>query len=49
MYHLALAYKQTGDQARATETLQKSLALGDFPEEQEARALLEKLRKNGKS
>jgi FimV-like protein len=49
MYHLALAYKETGDQAKATETLQRALALGDFPEAREAQTLLEKIRKNGKS
>jgi tetratricopeptide (TPR) repeat protein len=47
-YHLALAYKEKGDQARAAENLQKALAMGDFPEARDAKALLEKISKNGK-
>lgn len=48
LYHLALAYKEKGDPAKATESLQKALALGDFPEAREAQLLLEKIKKNGK-
>jgi putative PEP-CTERM system TPR-repeat lipoprotein len=44
-YHLALAYKERGDSARAVEHLQKALAMGDFPEAGEAKALLEKMKK----
>lgn len=39
-YHLALAYRATGDKAREAVTLRKVLQLGDFPEEQEAKILL---------
>jgi predicted Zn-dependent protease len=49
MYHLALAYQGSGDRTRAAETLQAALALGSFPEAGEAQALLEKIRRNGKS
>ncbi len=46
-YHLALAYHQQGDGARAMENLQKAFSLGDFPEAGQARQLLEKLKKAG--
>jgi FimV-like protein len=49
LYHLALAYKESGDPARAAESLQRALSLGDFPESREARALLDTIKKNGKS
>jgi putative PEP-CTERM system TPR-repeat lipoprotein len=49
LYHLALAYKERGDQAKAVEQLQKALALGDFPEARDAKALLAKIRKGGNS
>jgi len=49
LYHLALAYKANGDASKAMENLQKALALGEFPEAQDAKALLEKIRKNGQS
>jgi putative PEP-CTERM system TPR-repeat lipoprotein len=45
-YHLALAYKERGDSSKATEQLQKALALGDFPEAGEAKALMGKMKKN---
>jgi putative PEP-CTERM system TPR-repeat lipoprotein len=44
LYHLALAYKASGDSSKAMENLQKALALGEFPEAQDAKALLEKIR-----
>jgi Flp pilus assembly protein TadD len=49
LYHLALAYKANGDLSKARENLQKSLALGEFPEARDAKALLEKMKKNGQS
>ncbi len=49
LYHLALAYKERGDAANAMESLQKALALGDFPEARDATLLLEKIKKKGKS
>lgn len=49
LYHLALAYKESGDPAKAAESLRRALALGDFPEIREARTLYEKIKKNGKS
>jgi tetratricopeptide (TPR) repeat protein len=49
LYHLALAYKANGDSSNAVATVQQALALGEFPEARDAKALLEKLRKNGKS
>jgi tetratricopeptide (TPR) repeat protein len=44
-YHLALAYRETGDKPKALQTLQKSLTLGDFPDAGAARALLAEYRK----
>jgi tetratricopeptide (TPR) repeat protein len=49
LYHLALAYKERGDQAKAVEYLQKALELGDFPDARDAKALLAKIRKGGNS
>jgi FimV-like protein len=43
-YHLALAYRETGDKAKATATLRKALQLGKFPEEQDAKILLAQLK-----
>jgi len=48
-YHLALAYKANGDSSQAVEHLQKALSLGEFPESEDAKVLLENIRKNGKS
>jgi len=48
-YHLALAYKANGDSSQAVENLQKALSLGEFPESEDAKVLLENIRKNGKS
>jgi putative PEP-CTERM system TPR-repeat lipoprotein len=45
-YHLALAYQRSGDSSKAVNTFEKALALGDFPEAQDAKTLLEKIRKN---
>jgi Flp pilus assembly protein TadD len=42
-FHLALAYRATGDKSRAAATLRKALQLGNFPEEPEARILLAQL------
>ena len=39
-FHLALAYRATGDKDRAAATLRKVLQLGDVPEEPEAKTLL---------
>jgi putative PEP-CTERM system TPR-repeat lipoprotein len=49
LYHLALAYKANGDSSKARENLQKALAIGEFPEAQDAKALLENIKKNGRS
>lgn len=46
LYHLALAYQESGDSSRAVNNLEKALALGDFPEARDAKILLEKNRKN---
>lgn len=46
LYHLALAYQKRGGAAKAAETLQKALALGDFPDARDAKVLLEKIKKN---
>lgn len=42
-YHLALAYRDTGDRARAATTLQEALKQGDFPESGQARIMLAEL------
>ena len=39
-YHLALAYKQSGDRAQALSRVNKALESGRFPEESQARNLL---------
>lgn len=44
-YHLALAYKETGDRSHALQAIQTSLTLGDFPDAGAARALLAELKK----
>ncbi len=44
-YHLALAYKESGDRKKASETVQKSLASGNFPDAVAARALQSELKK----
>jgi tetratricopeptide (TPR) repeat protein len=49
LYHLALAYKEHGDRAKAIENLQKALDLGDFPDARDAKLLLEKMRNNENS
>ena len=49
LYHLALAYNESGDPANAKASLQKAIAFGDFPEAGEAKVLLEKIKKKGKS
>jgi tetratricopeptide (TPR) repeat protein len=48
-YHLALGYKASGESSKAVESLQKALALGEFPEARDAKALLEKIKKNERS
>ena len=45
LYHLALAYKDTGDKQKAVESLQKAIKLGDFPELSEAKQLLARMQK----
>ncbi len=42
-YHLALAYRGTGDQAKAVVEVRRALAMGDFREAAAARALLAEL------
>lgn len=42
-YHLALVYKAAGEKAAAVTRLQKALRLGNFTDEQQARALLAEL------
>lgn len=44
-YHLALAYRQMGDKAKASAAAQKSLQLGEFPESGAARNLLAELKR----
>jgi len=44
-YHLALAYKESGDKQNAVRTLQNALALGDFAEANAAKSMLAELRK----
>lgn len=46
-YHLALAYRQTGDRAQALSRVNKALEGGRFPEEPQARALLAELSGSG--
>jgi putative PEP-CTERM system TPR-repeat lipoprotein len=42
-YHLALAYKEQGDKARAIENIKKALKMGEFRDAGSARTLLERL------
>jgi tetratricopeptide (TPR) repeat protein len=44
-YHLALAYKESGDKANAERVVQKALALGDFTDAAAARQLAAELKK----
>ncbi len=44
-YHLALAYKASGDKAKAIENLDAALGLGAFPEKGDARTLLGQLKR----
>jgi tetratricopeptide (TPR) repeat protein len=44
-YHLALAYKESGDKANAQRMVQKALSLGDFPDSGAARQLAADLKK----
>ena len=44
-YHLALAYKESGDKQNAVSYLQKALSLGTFAEANEAKVMLAELRK----
>ena len=43
-YHLAMAYKETGDRAKAATALQKALAAGNFQDAAAARALQAELK-----
>ncbi|MFZ3137787.1 MAG: XrtA/PEP-CTERM system TPR-repeat protein PrsT [Thermodesulfovibrionales bacterium] len=45
-YHLALAYKESGEKQKAIENLQKAMTFGDFPEASNAKQLLGKLQKS---
>lgn len=45
VYHLALAYKESGDKTNAIRTAQKCLNLGNFPDYNAAQALLSQLKK----
>lgn len=45
VYHLALAYKESGDMPNAIRTAQKCLTLGSFPDSNAAKALLAQLKK----
>jgi tetratricopeptide (TPR) repeat protein len=47
LYHLALAQKANGDEARAIETLEQALGAGTFAEEQAARQELAALQQEG--
>ncbi len=44
-YHLALAYKESGDKANALKTLQKALTLGAFEDSKTAASLVAELKK----
>jgi len=44
-FHLAVAYKESGDKPNAVRTLQKALAFGAFAEANEAKTMLANLRK----
>ena len=43
-YHLALAYRESGDKVQAAAALRKALQNGSFPEEKDARTLLAQLK-----
>ncbi|MRR08314.1 MAG: tetratricopeptide repeat protein, partial [Deltaproteobacteria bacterium] len=43
-YHLALAYREMGDRAKASASAQKSLKFGEFPESAAARSLLAEMK-----
>jgi FimV-like protein len=43
-YHLAIAYRESGDNGQCKAKLQKALQSGDFPEAQKARTLLAELK-----
>jgi tetratricopeptide (TPR) repeat protein len=43
LYHLALAYKETGDRQQARAQVEQALKIGNFPEVQQARKLHEEL------
>jgi len=45
LFHLAIAYKESGDKSNAAKTLQKALSLGAFAEANEAKTMLAELRK----
>ncbi len=49
LFHLAIAYNEKGDPNKAADMLQKAISLGDFPEAKEAKTLLDKIKKNGKT
>jgi tetratricopeptide (TPR) repeat protein len=44
-FHLAIAYKESGDKPNAVRTLQKALALGEFADANVAKSMLTELRK----
>jgi tetratricopeptide (TPR) repeat protein len=44
-YHLAMAYKESGDKVRALKSVQKSLELGNFTEAKSAKLLLAELKR----
>lgn len=44
-FHLAVAYKESGDKPNAVNTLQKALSLGEFANANEAKSMLTELRK----
>jgi len=44
-YHLALAYKESGDKAKALKALQKALSLGDFADAKTAALLVTELKR----
>jgi len=44
-YHMALAYKESGDKANALKMLQKALTLGEFAEAKEAASLASELKR----
>ena len=44
-YHLAMAYKETGDRKKASEAVEKALAGGNFPDAAAAKTLQSELKK----